>query len=247
MEENGNWLRAQIENVPPFTRMYDIASIVLSLLIYSGNLSLIDIFFHPVLVIEDKQYWRLFTSFLYHGEFGLNLIINLYFFSNMCSSLETNHFRNRTIDFAFFVFFIASVIVILSLIPTNEKSHPILAHSLSSAFWYYSSKLPENRHGAVMLFMLIQVPFSLVAWIQILFKIVSGESIMDNLKGILAGHLFYYFERVLCDDYIGGPNIGKALNSAKQFVIGLFHRGEEANADGQAVIQIDEPEELHED
>jgi hypothetical protein len=29
---------------------------------------------------------------------------------------------------------------------------------------------------------------------------------------MLAGHIFYYFRYILCDEYVGGPNFGKYLS-----------------------------------
>lgn len=53
------------------------------------------------------------------------------------------------------------------------------------------------------------VSYEYVPWIFMLIDLFSGIPLLDEVKGILAGHIYYYFETVLRDDTIGGPDVGK--------------------------------------
>lgn len=58
------------------------------------------------------QIWRLVTSFVFFGYFGLNFLFHLIFIYYYCCMLEENSFRDRMADFIYMFLFGGTVIVV---------------------------------------------------------------------------------------------------------------------------------------
>ncbi|KAK2958657.1 putative serine/threonine protein kinase [Blattamonas nauphoetae] len=240
MERNVNWLRDRIEQIPKFTRYYVFACAILSLLVTTGYVRVESVFFHTYTVFKDHQYWRILTSFLYHGPLDFRLFINLYYFTSNCSMLENGHFRNRTGLFAFFTLFCVAIIVLISSVLAPTHQFPFLSQSLTSAITYYSSKAPENRFGNVLIAGLLPIPAQYTPWVLFIVNNLVGTKNWDELKGFVAAHLFFYFEQIFTDPFLAGPKVNDIWDRIKS----LFSSqdSEAGQLDDRPQFQMDDHE-----
>lgn len=63
------------------------------------------LYFNPILIFKQYQFWRLITTFLFFGTIGFNFLFNIIFTYRYCRMLEEGSFRGRTADFVMMFLF----------------------------------------------------------------------------------------------------------------------------------------------
>ncbi len=129
--------------------------------------------------------------------------------------LESATFANRPADYAHMLLCLAAFL----LASTALLPAPLLSTSLIMALVYVWSR--ENQNTPVSFFGIFTVtgfylPFALLAW-----TVVNGSDPIPDIRGIIAGHLYYFLASVW--PRTGGPTLLRtpaAVRSAVQWAFG---------------------------
>ncbi len=91
--------------MPPVTRAYTTACVMTTLAVQLDVVSPFQLYYNPMLIWKQWQFWRTITTFLFFGTFGFNFFFNIIFTYRYCRMLEENSFRGRTADFVMMFIF----------------------------------------------------------------------------------------------------------------------------------------------
>lgn len=181
--------------IPPVSRLYLLASSLLSAACAFDLVSPLNLYFNARLIAKG-QVWRCATTFLYFGSPGLDFALHMYFLVRYSRMLEeSREFHGKSSDFFWLLCF--GMLVICLLAPFLHVT--FFGSSLTFMMVYVWARRNEN----VMLSFLGLFPFRApyLPWILLTFSAVVGSNafysmIVDGL-GILAGHLYFYIMDVL--------------------------------------------------
>ncbi len=99
---------------PKITKILILSSFSISILVWAGLITTLDIYLNYTLVIKKFQIWRIITTFLYFGEFNLSLILNMYIFFRDSKILEKKIFHGISADYLYFICFCMIFLLVLS-------------------------------------------------------------------------------------------------------------------------------------
>ena len=187
--------------IPPITRYYltcifitaTIATYIkpLQMLIYY-------IFLDYQLVLNNFQIWRLFTNILFVGGFSTSFLFFLIMIYMRFKEVEQNSIVLRVyakfIMMLFYLLLFLNIINICSYKIFDIKPGFTLAQQLLLAFIYIDSKREPQK--TINLYFL-PIKNALYPYALIVFNIVSGAGIYDNIIGIIAGNIYYFLVDVL--------------------------------------------------
>ena len=174
-------------SLPPITGTWVAAALVLSVMDKLNLVTHYQLFFSPNLVFRLNQYWRLITTFLYFGGFGVEFIFHIFFVMHYGQMLEENTYgRARRAEFAWLLLVACTALLAIS----PWLSMPFLASPLASVLVYVWSR--RNRHVQMRIFGIIGItaPY-LPVTLALLGWVFQGtlQSIKYDLVGITIGHL----------------------------------------------------------
>ena len=187
--------------IPPITRYY-LSGVFLTALIatYFKPLQMIIyyIFLDYDLVFKSFQFWRLFTNVLFVGAFSTSFLMFIIMIYMHFKNVEQNAIVLRV--YAKFIMMLVYLLLFLNLF--NIIAYKIfgfkpgftLAQQLLLAFIYIDSKREPQK--TINLYF-IPIKNALYPYALIIFNIVSGAGIYDNVIGIIAGNVYYFFTDVL--------------------------------------------------
>lgn len=187
--------------IPPITRYY-LSGVFLTALIatYFKPLQMIIyyIFLDYDLVFKSFQFWRLFTNVLFVGAFSTSFLMFIIMIYMHFKNVEQNAIVLRV--YAKFIMMLVYLLLFLNLF--NIIAYKIfgfkpgftLAQQLLLAFIYIDSKREPQK--TINLYFL-PIKNALYPYALIIFNIVSGAGIYDNVIGIIAGNVYYFFTDVL--------------------------------------------------
>ena len=129
--------------------------------------------------------------------------------------LETVAFLNRTPDFAYALLFCAAVLVASTLLLPAY----FLTSALIAVLLYLWSR--ENQAARVSFFGLFTVDGFYLPWVMVGWTLVSGGSPVEELRGIVAAHLYHFLSREW--PRAGGPqNLMATPEFVRQMVAWAF-------------------------
>ena len=187
--------------IPPITRYY-LSGVFLTALIatYFKPLQMIIyyIFLDYDLLFKYFQFWRLFTNVLFVGAFSTSFLMFIIMIYMHFKNVEQNAIVLRV--YAKFIMMLVYLLLFLNLF--NIIAYKIfgfkpgftLAQQLLLAFIYIDSKREPQK--TINLYF-IPIKNALYPYALIIFNIVSGAGIYDNVIGIIAGNVYYFFTDVL--------------------------------------------------
>lgn len=187
--------------IPPITRYY-LSGVFITALIatYFKPLQMIIyyIFLDYDLVFKSFQFWRLFTNVLFVGAFSTSFLMFIIMIYMHFKNVEQNAIVLRV--YAKFIMMLVYLLLFLNLF--NIIAYKIfgfkpgftLAQQLLLAFIYIDSKREPQK--TINLYFL-PIKNALYPYALIIFNIVSGAGIYDNVIGIIAGNVYYFFTDVL--------------------------------------------------
>lgn len=189
-------IESWFKSLPTFTRIYLCASVITSTLASLGILSPYYLYYDSSLVFRELQIWRLLTTFTFFGTFSFPFLIAMVILVRFSRALETHpSFMNDFAGFIWAVVFMAVVMLLLSCLVTM----PFMGSGLVFGLLYVWSKKDSDSvvpfWGGFMV-KGFQFPFVLMG-----FRILLGGNIIDDLMGLLAGHLYYTLREVVPHDY----------------------------------------------
>ena len=187
--------------IPPITRYY-LTSVFITALIatYFKPLQILVyyIFLDYDLVFKSFQFWRLFTNILFVGAFStsfLFFIIMIYMhFKNVEQNAIVLRVYAKFIMMLFYLLLFLNILNIFGYKIFGFKPGFTLAQQLLLAFIYIDSKREPQK--MINLYFL-PVKNALYPYALIVFNIISGAGIYDNIIGIIAGNIYYFLTDVL--------------------------------------------------
>ena len=187
--------------IPPITRYYlTCVFITATIATYIKPLQMIIyyIFLDYQLVLNNFQIWRLFTNILFVGGFSTSFLFFLIMIYMRFKEVEQNSIVLRVyakfIMMLFYLLLFLNIINICSYKIFDIKPGFTLAQQLLLAFIYIDSKREPQK--TINLYFL-PIKNALYPYALIVFNIVSGAGIYDNIIGIIAGNIYYFLVDVL--------------------------------------------------
>ena len=178
----------------PVTRAIIVSSLILMALTSFKVVDPIDLFFDLKLILQNKEWYRLFTSVFYFGKFDLMTIIKIIGFGHFASLVESAVFSAKTGSFVVFLMF-SSFFLYLSAAITNEM---FFGSSLASICFYIFTK-HFTRQSVHLLGFPFPIRASYVPFIYVVLALYRGgpRAMIPDVLGILIGHLYFYLHDVL--------------------------------------------------
>ena len=187
--------------IPPITRYYlTCVFITATIATYFKQLQIIIyyIFLDYELVFKHFQIWRLFTNILFVGGFSTSFLFFLVMIYMRFKEVEQNAIVLRVYaKFIMMLFYLLSFLNIINIFSYRIfgfKPGFTLAQQLLLAFIYIDSKREPQK--MINLYFL-PIKNALYPYALIVFNIVSGAGIYDNIIGIIAGNIYYFLTDVL--------------------------------------------------
>lgn len=177
-----------LQSVPPITRFYCGGVLLTTIGIKLNFLSPLKIYFNPELIYQG-EYWRLFSSFFFFGNFNLHFIFHMMFIYRYCKVLEEESYRGRTADFVFLFLFSGTLVLITGFVTGMMW----LGMAFTQVFVYIWAR--RNPYTLLsFLGFIIRAPF--IPWVFAGFSILLGGEVQSDLVGIVVGHVYYFLEDV---------------------------------------------------
>ena len=89
---------------PKITKILIMSSFAISILVWTGLITTLDIYLNYTLVIKRFQIWRILTSFFYFGELSLSLVFSMVVFFRDSKDLEKKYFMGIVLIIYIFCF-----------------------------------------------------------------------------------------------------------------------------------------------
>ena len=208
--------------IPPITRYY-LTSIFITAAIatYIQPLQTIILYIYLDydIALKKFQIWRLFTNLLFVGGFStpfLFFAIMIYMhFKNVEQNAIVLRVYAKFIMMLFYLLLFLNILNIFSYKIFGFKPGFTLAQQLLLAFIYIDSKREPQK--MINLYFL-PIKNALYPYALIVFNIVSGAGIYDNIIGIIAGNIYFFLVDVL--------PVSKNLNLLKtpKFLVDLLEK-----------------------
>lgn len=183
-------------DLPIVSKLYLTLAIGTTTACFMDVISPLTLYYSYDLILEKHQYWRIFSSFLYFGNFSLDFLFQLFFVGRYCLLLEEGKYRGRTADFIFMIIFGALSMLLLAVSFERFSKIKFLGHPLGFMMTYLWSRCPENLNARMAFLGVVQFHAPYLPWVLLVFSILIGNSIETDLMGIIVGHVIYFLEDV---------------------------------------------------
>ena len=187
--------------IPPITRYYlTIIFIMAIIATYFKQLQAIIIYIYLDydLVFQNFQIWRLFTNILFIGGFSTSFLFFVIMIYMHFRNVEQNSIVLRVYaKFIMMIFYLLCFLNILNIFSYKIfgfKPGFTLAQQLLLAFIYIDSKREPQK---MINLYFIPMKNAIYPYALIVFNIVSGAGIYDNVIGIIAGNIYFVLMDVL--------------------------------------------------
>jgi len=181
--------------IPIVTRVYLTLVALTSFATTLDIIRPIQLYFNWNLILHEREYWRLITSFLYFGNFSIDFIFHMFFISRYSRMLEEGSFRGRTADY--FWMLMLGVVAFIIVIPifTARSQYLFLSTPLTFMLVYiWSRRNPQVRMSflGILNFNAPYLPWVLLGFTVLLNNIWPA----DDILGLIIGHIYYFLEDV---------------------------------------------------
>jgi Derlin-2/3 len=147
------------------------------------------------LILCRYQLWRVLTSGLFLGGFSFGFVMQLYFFTNFGSKLESDQRFNQTPgEYVYFLIIISFFASLASLLVAWPHGYAFTGPSVIFAIIYYWSRCEPESRLSIWGFEVkgYQLPFALL-----FMTLLMGGDVWRDIVGIAAGHLYFFLKDVL--------------------------------------------------
>lgn len=168
-------------------------TIFLAIIVSTGEYHELQFFFDRSLIVEEKQYWRVFTSILYEGQFSVRFVLYMYLEYHMLLSIEQNCFHDHSLEYVLFLIASGSMIIFLRF---HEVLHDVFLSSyMRNVVCYIGSKgLPNFVLGLGGFPIQYRYVPAVLLILSLAFRGV--ENFKAELISLLVGHLLWYLREV---------------------------------------------------
>ncbi|ORX52598.1 DER1-domain-containing protein [Piromyces finnis] len=181
--------------IPIVTRVYLTLVALTSFACTLDIIKPIQLYFNWNLILQNHEYWRLITSFLYFGNFSIDFIFHMFFISRYSRMLEEGSFRGRTADYFWLLFMGVIAFIIVIPIFTARSQFLFLSTPLTFMLVYiWSRRNPQVRMSflGILNFNAPYLPWVLLGFTILLNHIWPSGDIL----GLIIGHIYYFLEDV---------------------------------------------------
>ncbi|KEG11628.1 putative DER1-like protein [Trypanosoma grayi] len=181
---------AFVAGMPPVTRVLMLLSAASVVLVSFGLIHPVQMIFSPTLVFQEKQYWRLLSTFLFFGHLDLRSVIELNWLHMVSCSIEMQYFQQRWLDYCFTL--LTGMVLLLLLQSFRVIETLYLSFLFSKSLVYLFGRLLPNQELSIFGLVTVQVrmlPLLLLV-VGIAFEGPSG--IWLDLVANLVGHVLWY-------------------------------------------------------
>ncbi|KAF1760376.1 hypothetical protein GCK72_008625 [Caenorhabditis remanei] len=185
-----NGVVAALEEMPPVTRFYTGACVLLTTAVHLEFVTPFHLYFNWELIVRKYQFWRLITSFCFFGSFGFSFLFNMIFTYRYCMMLEEGSFRGRRADFVY-MFLFGGVLMILSGIFVQVL---FLGQAFTIMLVYIWSRRNPNIQMNFFGVLTFTAPY--LPWVLLLFSLLLGNNAVVDFMGIACGHIYFFLEDV---------------------------------------------------
>lgn len=180
-----------MQSLPPVTRIYFVASGVLSMVEYLGYMKIEDILIVSNTVWNKDTLWRVPLNVVYNGKLSLDFATKLYFFSRYAVWLETSVSSSK--NFLWMIFILVLMINTYSIFVTNLA---LIGPILKDVMLYIWTK--KNTDIEVM-FLFFTVKGDWIPWVSIICDLVimgyfDPKILPVKLAGIFIGHAYWFVD-----------------------------------------------------
>jgi len=210
------WYRS----IPMYTRVIGTSMFIATLAYTIGILNIYWIIFDSDKLIK-LQLWRLITDFLFIGKFSFNFVIEIMMLTNFGSRLENNDiFTSASAGdgaYLFFLLYQMIVILLVGVITNFPRGSAMNGHALIFSMIYYWSKREPYEQLSMYGF---KIPGSSLPFALLLFDLVLGAGVWQDVVGIMAGHSYYFIFEVIPEHYQFNRNFTcpVIINSAHRMI-----------------------------
>jgi len=176
---------------PKITKLLILSSFSISLLVWTGLITTLDIYLNFGLVIYKFQIWRILTTFLYFGELNLSLILHMYIFFRDSKILEKKIFHGSAADYLYFILY--CIVFLLFLSPLTKSI--FLSSSLNFAMMYYWGRKSKTTNVEFMGVFTFRAPYLSIFYLLISFLL--GYEYKELIYGIIVGHVYFFIKEIL--------------------------------------------------
>ena len=176
---------------PIITKILVLSSFAISILVWSGLITTFDIYLNFGLIFKKFEIWRILTTFLYFGEFNLNLVLHMFIFFRDSKILEKKIFQGKAADYLYFILF--CMIFLLFLSPFTQSL--FLSTSLNFAMMYYWGRKSKTTNVQFMGVFTFRAPYLSIFYLFISFLL--GYEYKELIYGIIVGHVYFYLKEIL--------------------------------------------------
>eukprot|EP01107_Rhizomastix_libera_P012779 TRINITY_DN3309_c0_g1_i1.p1 TRINITY_DN3309_c0_g1~~TRINITY_DN3309_c0_g1_i1.p1 ORF type:complete len:205 (-),score=41.42 TRINITY_DN3309_c0_g1_i1:330-944(-) len=178
-----------LNELPPVTRVLLCSNVALTAALSIGIV-------HPAYLalsqnaITKLQIWRMFTT-LFTSSFSFGFVMNLFFLYQHSKQLEEEGFLSKTADYVWMLIVSSLFLVtcgILLRVPFMNNSFIMLI------VYVWARKFP----GIPMSYMFgIKFKSEYLPWVMTLMHVLMGGSPLQDILGIVSGHLYWFLADVL--------------------------------------------------
>lgn len=201
----------------PVSTLFICFAFALSLLMYLQILEPFQLYFNKKLIVEEREWWRLFTSIFCFGSLSIQAVFSIITFVQFANQTEGSYFSRRPLDFLV----LAGCGCIAAWCYALCTPTLFLGSFLSSYFFYYWTKKTPDGH-VVLFFVQLRAnwgPFAILAINATLGGFNSAE-IRATLLAYLAAHVFFFLRDVVSVKW--PVSLLVLPDSANHFVSNLF-------------------------
>ncbi|RNF20354.1 Derlin-2/3 [Trypanosoma conorhini] len=138
----------------------------------------------------ELQLWRLLTAAFFFGGFSFPWLLSVAMFVSYLNYNETYDFKGKSGDFLWMglILILANAVggLLLGLLVTSFAL-------LMSLCWVFCKRHPELRMNLYN----FEFHANTFPWILLVFHLILGQSILEDLLGIVVGHGFFFCRDVL--------------------------------------------------
>mmetsp|Transcript_9237 Transcript_9237/g.14928 ORF Transcript_9237/g.14928 Transcript_9237/m.14928 type:complete len:230 (+) Transcript_9237:48-737(+) len=201
-------------SLPPVTKTYLCAAVGLTMAEYLGIVKIQMIILNYGLIFSKwPQIWRLVTSFLFFGKFGMPVLFQFFILGRYLNLVETASYKpsepGKTAEMVTFLLFGAICLLVLAyFVPVFY-----LGPSLSFMVLYNWSRSDAMNHVSFWGFRIKQwhVPF-----VMLLMAVLMKSNPILDLFGIMVGHLWHFLTEIVPQVY------GRQIIWTPNFIYRMF-------------------------